>query len=185
MRSQSRFVSLALVAILALVGLAACGEEDEEPIVEDVTRVAVEGAPTEMPTPDEAALTAEAATPAGGQAAGQQGGGQGGGALAGTFRLEAWDIGWRTADQPGPQVEFTVPPGTVIDLVNTGSAQHTFTLGEKNNDGLPNLGIDVDMQPGFTGQVEIPADAQAGSYYFYCAVPGHEAAGMHGTLTIQ
>lgn len=29
------------------------------------------------------------------------------------------------------------------------------------------------------------ADLKAGTYTFYCSVPGHEAAGMKGTLTVS
>ena len=28
-------------------------------------------------------------------------------------------------------------------------------------------------------------NAPAGEYYFFCNVPGHEAAGMHGTITVK
>src|SRR5918999_281225 len=45
-----------------------------------------------------------------------------------TVRLEAYDIGWRTADQPGPQVDLTVPPGATIELVNVGAAPHNFGI---------------------------------------------------------
>jgi uncharacterized cupredoxin-like copper-binding protein len=29
------------------------------------------------------------------------------------------------------------------------------------------------------------ADLKAGTYIFYCQVPGHEQAGMKGTLTVK
>jgi plastocyanin len=93
-----------------------------------------------------------------------------------SIRLEAYDLGWRTADQPGPQVNLTVAPGSVIELANTGAAPHNFSVDD--------LGIDVDMPVGFTGSVTIPADAPPGEYRFICAVPGH-AAIMFGTLTVD
>ena len=31
----------------------------------------------------------------------------------------------------------------------------------------------------------VTADLKAGSYTFYCSVPGHEAGGMKGTLTVK
>ena len=47
------------------------------------------------------------------------------------------------------------------------------------------LGIKVDIQPGSTATVQIPADAQPGTYDFICSIPGHAEAGMVGTLTVQ
>jgi uncharacterized cupredoxin-like copper-binding protein len=32
---------------------------------------------------------------------------------------------------------------------------------------------------------EVSANLKAGSYEFYCSVPGHEQAGMKGTLTVK
>src|SRR5687767_7585389 len=109
---QIRVVSLALVALFAAVALVACGEGDDEPIVEEATRIAVEGAPTELPTPDVLTLTAEAAT-AEAEAAAEDAAAASPvvadeGAAAPAVRLEGYDIGWRTADQPGPQVELTL-----------------------------------------------------------------------------
>jgi hypothetical protein len=92
-------------------------------------------------------------------------------------QLEAWDIGWRTADQPGPQVELTVAPGTTIAIVNTGVGQHNFDLSA--------LGIFVDLPPGGSGEAVIPADTPPGEYEFICNIPGHATAGMRGTLIVQ
>jgi plastocyanin len=98
-------------------------------------------------------------------------------AETGTVQLEAFDIGWRTADQPGPEVALTVAPGTTIDIINAGAAGHNFDA--------PDLGIFVDLPPGGSGQAVIPLDAQPGTYQFICNIPGHAPAGMVGTLTIQ
>jgi plastocyanin len=35
------------------------------------------------------------------------------------------------------------------------------------------------------GTSKVTADLQAGTYEFYCSVPGHEAGGMKGTLTVK
>ena len=51
---------------------------------------------------------------------------------------------------------------------------HNFSIDE--------LDIDVDIAPGATEEVVI--NAPAGTYEFYCNVPGHKAAGMLGTLTV-
>lgn len=104
-------------------------------------------------------------------------GGVDGQASAGTLQLDAYDIGWRTADQPGPQVALTLSPGTTIEITNTGVAPHNFDLQA--------LGIFVDLPPGGAGEAAISADAPLGQYEFICSVPGHAPAGMVGTITIQ
>jgi plastocyanin len=73
--------------------------------------------------------------------------------------------------------EVTIPANTdvAVTLPNDGVAPHNFSIDE--------LGIDVDVQPGDEAVVLI--NAPAGEYKFYCNVPGHEAAGMVGTLTVQ
>ena len=98
-------------------------------------------------------------------------------AATGTVQLEAYDIGWRTSDQPGPQVALTVTRGSTIQINSSGAAPHNFDLKA--------LGLFVDLPPGASGDVVIPSDAAPGEYEFICSVPGHAQAGMVGTLTIQ
>jgi uncharacterized cupredoxin-like copper-binding protein len=73
--------------------------------------------------------------------------------------------------------DITVPANTptTVTLSNTGAAPHTFTV--------PDLGIDEELQPGETRNIEI--NAAAGTYKLLCRIPGHEAAGMVGTVTVQ
>jgi uncharacterized cupredoxin-like copper-binding protein len=73
--------------------------------------------------------------------------------------------------------DITVPANTptTVTLSNTGAAPHTFTV--------PDLGIDEELQPGETRDIEI--NAAAGTYNLLCEIPGHEAAGMVGTVTVQ
>ena len=72
---------------------------------------------------------------------------------------------------------LTIPANTdvTVSLPNTGASLHNFSIDE--------LGIDVDVSPGDTGSATI--NAPAGTYEFYCNVPGHKEAGMLGTLTVQ
>jgi plastocyanin len=72
---------------------------------------------------------------------------------------------------------LTIPANTdvTVSLPNTGAALHNFSVDE--------LGISVDVAPGDTGSATI--NAAAGTYEFYCNVPGHKEAGMLGTLTVQ
>ena len=73
--------------------------------------------------------------------------------------------------------EITIPADTdvTVMLPNDGVTLHNFSIDE--------LGIDVDIEPGATQEATI--NAPAGEYEYYCNVPGHEAAGMVGTLIVQ
>ncbi|MDQ3542168.1 MAG: PQQ-dependent sugar dehydrogenase [Chloroflexota bacterium] len=92
------------------------------------------------------------------------------GAPAEAVTINAVDIAW----DPN---QMTIPANTdvTISIPNLGASLHTFVI--------PELGIDVEMASGQTGTVSI--NAPAGSYAFICDVPGHEAAGMVGTLTVE
>lgn len=67
----------------------------------------------------------------------------------------------------------------VIKSMNPQSTGHDISL--KGN-GVDEHG-DV-VQDGGVSTIDIP-DLKAGTYEFYCSVPGHEAAGMKGTLTVS
>jgi nitrite reductase (NO-forming) len=73
--------------------------------------------------------------------------------------------------------QFTIPADTevVVALPNLGQAVHNFSI--------PELEVNVTAQAGETGQATI--NAPAGTYDFVCNIPGHSAAGMVGTLTVQ
>jgi len=72
--------------------------------------------------------------------------------------------------------EITIPANTdvTITLPNEGVTLHNFAIDA--------LDISVDIAPGATGEAVI--NAPAGTYEYYCNVPGHKAAGMVGTLTV-
>lgn len=80
---------------------------------------------------------------------------------------------------------FTIPANTdvTVTLVNQGAALHNFSITDHKNPNVKNLGISVDVAPGETKTVTI--DAPAGDYYFFCNQPGHEQAGMFGTMHVQ
>ena len=73
--------------------------------------------------------------------------------------------------------ELTIPAGTDVTLTlpNEGVILHNFSIDA--------LGISVDITAGATETVTL--NAPAGTYEYYCNVPGHKAAGMVGTLTAQ
>jgi uncharacterized cupredoxin-like copper-binding protein/mono/diheme cytochrome c family protein len=105
------------------------------------------------------------AAPAGGTAA--SGGGE---AAAPGLTLEAVDIAFKPTELT---VKADTP--TTLTITNNGAAEHDFSIDE--------LGIAVNLPAGATETVEI--NAPAGTYQFYCNIPGHKEAGMVGTLTSQ
>ena len=117
------------------------------------------------PVPGAAAAGAGAA-PAASPAAG----GEAAAPAAATFTVKLEDIFF------DPK-ELTIPANTpvTIDLPNVGAAPHDFSIDA--------LKISVPVEPGDTGSVTI--NAPAGTYEYYCNVPGHKEAGMVGTLIVK
>ncbi|MDP9405637.1 MAG: plastocyanin/azurin family copper-binding protein [Actinomycetota bacterium] len=109
---------------------------------------------------------AAVATEGGGASEGE-GGGETGGA---TF--VAVDIAWESAPQELPAGE------TEVEISNNGSTLHNVAFKEIND------GEVIAEAPGgdsATGTVEL----EPGTYTYFCAVPGHEQAGMVGKLTVS
>ncbi|MEZ4532433.1 MAG: cupredoxin domain-containing protein [Thermomicrobiales bacterium] len=79
---------------------------------------------------------------------------------------------------------LTIPANTDVKVIfdNAGAAEHTFVLSDHNNKDVKNLDIKLSVQPGKSGEVTI--NAPAGTYYFWCDIPGHEPAGMWGILKV-
>ncbi len=74
--------------------------------------------------------------------------------------------------QPGQEVRVT--------FENTGSIGHDFVV-----EGL-DVGTEV-IEPGNTDSVTFTAPSSSGEYpmTFLCSVPGHQEAGMEGTLIVE
>jgi plastocyanin len=74
--------------------------------------------------------------------------------------------------------QLTVPAGEVtIELTSEPSAPHTFTIEELGDREV------VRASGGETATGTVTLDA--GTYTFYCSIPGHRQAGMEGTLTVE
>jgi plastocyanin len=89
---------------------------------------------------------------------------------ANAVAIELLDIRFAPND-----VTITADTDVAVTLTNVGQVPHNFSIDE--------LGIDIDVAPGDEAVALI--NAPAGEYRFYCNVPGHEAAGMVGTLTVE
>jgi plastocyanin len=65
-----------------------------------------------------------------------------------------------------------------LQMPNKSSITHDISI--KGN-GIDQKGPQV----GQGGTSKVTADLKPGTYTFYCSVPGHEAGGMKGTLTVK
>jgi uncharacterized cupredoxin-like copper-binding protein len=81
--------------------------------------------------------------------------------------------------------EFAFDPGTIdvaagskvtLTLANKGTIEHDLTIDS--------LAIKLVAPAGQSQAVTTDALA-AGTYEFYCSIPGHKDAGMTGTLTVK
>ncbi len=92
------------------------------------------------------------------------------GASGETVTVTSIDIAFEPA-------ELTIPANTDVTfaLPNDGAAPHNFTIDE--------LDISIDQAPGESHEVNI--NAPPGTYEYYCNIPGHKEAGMHGVLTVE
>jgi plastocyanin len=74
---------------------------------------------------------------------------------------------------------LTAKAGKVtLEMSNPSEVPHAVAI--KGN------GVDVDGKTVGHGETSTAStDLKAGTYTFYCPVPGHEAAGMKGTLTVN
>jgi plastocyanin len=86
--------------------------------------------------------------------------------------VHAFDIGWR-------EKELTIGPGKVnIEMVNEGAIAHTFVL--EGAAGAPKL-----ETPSGGSKDGGSFDLQAGTFTYFCDIPGHRQGGMEGKLTVD
>lgn len=73
---------------------------------------------------------------------------------------------------------LTLKAGQPTDIVlkNAGSIEHDFSVSD--------AGFKLSMAPSQTGDLALTI-AKPGTYQFHCSVPGHEGAGMKGTITVE
>jgi len=90
---------------------------------------------------------------------------------------------------------FTVTAGKDISIqaINTGSVVHNFVImklgttagGSFDDQDIPNVFWQVEVQPGSTANDTFTAPTEPGSYQVVCKTPGHLESGMIATLNVQ
>lgn len=148
----------------ALGGEAEEGEEEAEEAAEGSVSEEEPVGPTEGSQEGKGAQTPESG-----------GGGEGGAAAASTTLPLAASPTALEFDKE----DLSAKAGKVtIDFDNPSAIPHNVVIEE---DGKELAGF----EPIAEAKEEVSADLQAGSYTFYCSVPGHREAGMEGTLTVK
>ena len=153
---------LGLIAALA-IGLAACGSSDDSTAT---TAADTSTAATEAEA-GEAAEAGEDAEPA--ADTGNTGGGEAVPVTAAADGSLAYDE--KTLDATAGTVD--------LQLDNPSSTEHDVCVRSDSGD---ELGCSDDAEE---GTADLSVDLAAGTYEFYCSEPGHEKAGMKGTLTVK
>lgn len=91
-------------------------------------------------------------------------------AAAGSVTIEADDLFF------DPDAVTITAGGAEVTLVNVGAVEHDLLVEGEATDP-------IHVDPGETATGTI--DLEPGTYTFYCDIPGHRAAGMEGTFTVQ
>jgi plastocyanin len=75
---------------------------------------------------------------------------------------------------------LTAKAGKVtVDFTNSSPLTHNVTIASSSGEVLGNT-------PTFQGGTKsLTLNLKPGTYTFYCSVPGHRQAGMHGTLVVK
>ncbi|MFM8529902.1 MAG: cupredoxin domain-containing protein [Ilumatobacteraceae bacterium] len=73
------------------------------------------------------------------------------------------------------QITLPADQTSIVRIVNRGVARHNFSIDSPV--------MDVDLAPGESEDVTITLPA--GTYDFYCDIPGHREVGMTGTLVVE
>ena len=161
-RRSRALLALAAVVPAAAIALAGCGSSSSSSVsVETSAPVAAGPASTPATTAPATSAPATATAPAGGGS---------------TVQV--------AADPSGAlafvQTSLTAPAGkTTFAFRNDSPVPHNFTVEKAGTE--TELGATKTIQ-GATESVTLTLPK--GTYTYYCSVPGHEAAGMKGTLTV-
>jgi uncharacterized cupredoxin-like copper-binding protein len=140
-----------------------------------------EGTPATVATAPETAATpggSEPGTPVGLFPCGTPGASTPAVDAGGTNATEAMVVSVEMVDIAFVPTTLTIPANTDVTFhfVNNGAAVHNFKIDD------PEV-FSGDLSGGQS--IDLTVNLPAGTYKFYCTIPGHEAAGMVGELTVQ
>jgi plastocyanin len=177
MSTVLRKIALIVLAVCALA-VAGCGGDDVDNSTSagttSVTPVPGESEATATPTPTETATETPEPTPSPTPTPTETSTPKPSG---GTKLAVAADPNGQLAYT---ETSLTAKAGAVeVDFTNESSVPHNVAI-RKDMDA-PLVETEVVME----GSASKTADIDAGTYEFYCTVPGHEASGMKGTLTVK
>jgi uncharacterized cupredoxin-like copper-binding protein len=111
---------------------------------------------------------------------GSGGGGGGSSASSAPANAQVVEIDVSSSGFSFTKTQATAKAGPVeLRSVNPQSVSHDISLKGNGVDVHGNL-----VSNGDVSTVSV-ADLKPGTYTFYCSVPGHEQAGMKGTLTVS
>ena len=147
-----------LLLVLAPLLLAACGDSDDD--------TPSKTTPTE--TTGDAGGGAGAPSPEG------TGGEAGGGSVVQIVAAEGTELAYTTD-------EATAKAGDVtIEFTNPQSLSHDVAVEDSGGETIGKTDIVADSKA-----IATIKGVKAGDYTFYCTVPGHQEAGMEGTLAVK
>jgi uncharacterized cupredoxin-like copper-binding protein len=161
------FIAVVVVLLVAMLGAVEVFAREEEEPHEEAAAETTEGGET-APTTTEAAPTTGGETAPATTAPPTTGGGE------------------TTVENPADpsalrfqKSELQAPAGTItLVMENPSAIEHNIAV---RGEGIDEQGEVVGQGDESTVTVEL----EPGEYEFYCSVPGHEEAGMKGTLTVS
>ncbi len=156
--------ALALAAPAVALAIAACGGSSSS----STTSSAAPATSATTSTATSTSVTSSSTTSA-----------ASGGAAASALTLAANPSGQLKYDKS----TLTAKAGKVtIAFTNSAPLAHNVTVQQ----GTGATGTVLGATPTFQGGTKtLTLTLKPGTYTFYCSVPGHRAAGMHGTLTVS
>jgi plastocyanin len=169
-RNLRFFIAVVAVLFVAMLGAVEVFAREEEEPHEEAAAETTEARETAATTTEAAPTTGEETAPTTTAAAPTTTGG------GGETTLE------NPADASAIRFEksaLEAPAGTVtLVMENPSAIEHNIAV---RGEGIDERGEVV----GQGGESRVTVELEPGEYEFYCSVPGHEEAGMKGTLAVE